>query len=560
MNTTFDFVVENSVLIEYKGTNDVVELPEGITSIGECAFYNCKTLRSIVIPKGVIEIGYCAFHNCTNLQNAVIPDTVTSIGQWAFLGCSSLSEITIPYDLKKVGGDAFSGTPWDDSLSDGLVYVGKVFYKYKGEMPENTRIELKKDTSGIADGAFEGYRNLISITIPETVRYIGRSAFSGCYGITEVNIPNVSAWCSILFCGDHSNPLEYAYIPRLDGKEVSDVIIPDGTTVISKQAFYGCSLLKSIIIPDSVTDIGEKAFYGCKGLFSVILGNRVTSIGDWAFSDCASLLTISIPDSVKTIGEYAFYKCAGLESVSIGNGVTDIERRTFYGCKKLKSAIIGNGVSNLGDEAFRACSVLSEISVPESVTSIGAFAFSDTAWFASQPKGLVYAGKVAYKFKGEPPESNQIILKNDTKGIAAYAFWNCRRLSSISIPKSVSCVGNWAFDGCFKLKKVIISDIASWCNISFGYAHSNPLYYAHKLYLNGKLVTDLIVPSGVTSISAYAFSKCWGLSSVTLPDSLISIGGHAFEYCKNLVSINIPNSVKSIGEDAFLDCTNMKEI
>lgn len=115
--------------------------------------------------------------------------------------------------------------------------------------------------------------------------------------------------------------------------------------------------------------------------------------------------------------------------------------------------------------------------------------------------------------------------------IGGSAFYKCTSLTNVTIPDSVTSIGSDAFRGCSSLTSVYITDIAAWCNISFSNYDSNPLNYAGNLYLNNELVTDLIIPDGVTKIGSYAFYNCDSLTSVTIPDSVTSIGDKAFSIC-----------------------------
>ena len=155
-----------------------------------------------------------------------------------------------------------------------------------------------------------------------------------------------------------------------------------------------------------------------------------------------------------------------------------------------------------------------------------------------------------------------VVINSGVTSIGSYSFYRCTGLTSITIPDSVTSICNSAFSGCTSLNKVNISDIAAWCNISFNYydLNSNPLYYAHNLYLNGELVTDLVIPDGVTSIGNYAFDGCTGLTSITIPDSVTSLGTGVFSYCTGLTSVTIPDSVTSIGGYAFSGCTGLTSI
>ena len=144
--------------------------------------------------------------------------------------------------------------------------------------------------------------------------------------------------------------------------------------------------------------------------------------------------------------------------------------------------------------------------------------------------------------------------------IGKSAFSDCSSLTSITIGNSVKSIGDYAFYGCSGLKDVYIADLEKWCKISFGDYWANPLIYAHNLYLNNELITDLVIPSSVTSIGDYAFYVCRGLTSVTIGNSVTSIGKSAFGGCSGLTSITIPGSVTSIGYEAFSGCSGLTSV
>ena len=193
-------------------------------------------------------------------------------------------------------------------------------------------------------------------------------------------------------------------------------------------------------------------------------------------------------------------------------------------------------VTSIGDKAFYDCSGLTSFTIPNSVTSIGWAAFQFCSGLTS------------------------VTIGNSVTSIGGSAFWGCSRLTSVTIPNSVTSIGSQAFWYCSGLTSVHISDIASWCNIDFPDSDSNPLYYAHHLYLNGEEVKDLVIPNSVTSIGDYAFYNCSGLTSVTIGNSVTSIGSSAFSGCSGLTSVTIPNSVTSIGNGAFRDCSGLTSV
>ncbi|MBR3613074.1 MAG: leucine-rich repeat domain-containing protein [Bacteroidaceae bacterium] len=303
-------------------------------------------------------------------------------------------------------------------------------------------------------------------------------------------------------------------------------------TTIGSDAFARCTKLTSITIPNSVISIGERAFSGC-GLTSITIPNSVTTIGSAAFMYCTVLTNITIPNSVTSIGGRAFENCTGLTSITIPSSVTSIRYSAFSGCTGLTNITIPNGVTSIEESAFRGCSSLTSIEIPNGVTSIEGYAFEDCTGLTS------------------------ITIPSSVTSIGYRAFSGCTGLTSIEIPNGVTSIEESAFYGCSSLNAVHISDLAAWCKIDF---EDYPFFYAKNLYLNGELVTELVIPNGVTEIKNYAFAYYTGLTSVTIPNGVTSIEESAFDGCTGLTNITIPNSVTSIGGSAFSGCTGLTNI
>ena len=247
-----------------------------------------------------------------------------------------------------------------------------------------------KPVTRIDDMAIYECRNLTSITIPSSITSIGRNAFEHSTG--SINITDLAAWCKI----EHSESGMYKQL-YLNGKPITELIIPDGITHIGSYTFRGFMDITSVTIPDSVVTIGDHAFAQCVDMISVTIPSSVTSIGAGAFNDCVSLKSLTIPNSVTSIGNYAFSSCKALISITIPKGVATIGNSTFDGCTSLKNITLPDSITYIGDRAFAECTDLTEIIIPDHVTSIGSYAFENCGIsYVMLPKSLHSVGLDAF--------------------------------------------------------------------------------------------------------------------------------------------------------------------
>lgn len=427
-----------SVVIPESVTYNGVTYP--VTAIGNQAFQGCVGLTSIIIPNSVISIGNSSFCNCEGLKSIEIPNSVTTIDAYAFESCYGLTNIKIGNSVTKINFMAFYGC-----------------------------------------------RGITSIEIPNSVRFIGYEAFENCTNLASIVFPN----SHIRICRD----------------------------AFSKTGWYNNQ-------PDGLVYAGRIA-YKYKGNMpsgaTITLQDGTLGIANEAFDNCNSLTSIELPNTLISIGFYSFRNCSSLTSLDIPNSVLSIDFGAFMGCSNLSNIII-----------------------PNSVNTIESLAFDGTPWYNNQSDGLVYAGLVAYKYKGTMPSGSHITLKEGTKGIAGSAFYDCRGLTSINNLSSISYIGDYAFNGCSGLMSIDIPNLVT----SIG----------NRTFLGCRALANVTIPNSIISIDEYAFGLCTGLTKVIIPNSVTVIGNNAFRDCNNLKSIEIGNHVTEISQLTFSGCTALHNV
>ncbi len=517
----------------YQDNISKVKIENGVTNIGEYAFYNCKSLTSITIPDSVTIIGNKAFCNCSSLASITIPKSVTSIGVWAFAWCKSLTSITFPEIVPSIGRDAFSYTPWLEAerKENPLVIVNGTLIDGKTCSDD---VVIPDSVTSIGSNAFYGHYSLTSITIPDSVTSIGYAAFDNCSSLASITIP-------------------------------------DSVTNIGGFAFSGCDKLTSITIPDSVTSIGGAAFYECSSLASITIPDSVTSIGDSAFSGCDKLTSITIPDSVTSIGDSAFYACSSLASITIPDSVTSIGDFAFDACSSLTSITIPKSVTSIGDFAFYACSSLTSITIPKSVTSIGWNSFysceSLTSITFENPECTIYDSEdtisstaTIYGYEGSTAQA--YAQKYDREFVALEnVITTTTTTATTTITTKTTTAATTTSKPISTITATASATTATVNGLKYEIESDGSVtiydYTGDASYLE---IPQTIEGKPVRKIGQCAFEENLNIKNVVLPDTITEIAYKAFADCKELESINFPDSLKKIGDYAFTTCHSLKSI
>lgn len=471
-----------------------------ITGTGAMADYDIdnpapwsgKNIRYCRLGKGITSIGASAFENCTSLEIIELEEGITSINGYAFYGCTSLKELELPKSLKSIGESAFDGCT---SLQKLTAYPKLTSIKNTSFRKNNALTIRGYEGSYIQEYATEK-------EIPfESMGKWGTCGYSAEWYLIDG---------TLTICGFHSmsNYSETNKAPWA-GLNVTKIVVENIST-IGNYAFAGLSEVTEITLPTTVYEIGDYAFKNCAGLKSIEIPDSLELgiISTGMFSGCTSLETIKLPDNIQKIENYAFANCKSLRSFIVPKDVTQISEGTFLNCESLSNIILGNEITSIGNSAFTGCN-LTEIQLPSGIESIGEDAFAGN------------------KF-------TEIIIPSGVSKLGAGAFAGCELLQSISVEEN---------NNNFSASNGVLYDKAG----------------TTLLLCPGGKEGSYTLPRRTTKIAESAFKDCKKITELTLPSGLTTIGGKAFSGM-NLTNIEIPAELERLSPDAFAYCSKLTEI
>ncbi len=550
------------VLVKAKSTDIESCIIHPDTRVIMCgAFGDCQKLGSIEIPSSVVTIGNRAFAYCNSLTKLALPDSVKYVDEFAFSNCKSLVRVSVGRGVEFFGSKAFENcenikmvnitdiAAWcqidfRNPTSNMNGYVESNPLTFGGNLYMNdfalvnvtipdgvTKISayafhrnparvITPDIGGAGQESQNVYLGPISITIPSSVKEIGKGAFWGCTGLTKVNVDSLSSWLSIKFADHAANPLFYGKL-YIDNELVRDIVIPKDIKYIPDYSMFGMSV-DSIVLHDGVEYIGKDVFADFTGVTEITLNEGLTVVATGAF-DNSGIIKMNIPSSLRYFPEeVALYDVElhfnnlddflnkGFAKAFSQYNVTRLLRgyHLYIGGEKIVDLEIPEGITEIPDSLLEGCLTIRSVKIPSSVLSIGDRAFAACKELTS----VEFADGTAVERIGE----------------AAFALTS---IESLVLPDSVLDLGKSAFAFCEKLKTVQLP-----CGLTA---------ISESLFMGCIGLTEFEIPNNITVIEKNAFSTT-GLKTVVIPDTVLKVGTGAFTKCEALESAVIGNGVVDI--------------
>lgn len=410
--------------------------------------------------------------------------TVESYIEWYEPGNPVEGDIVIPATVV-YDGETYSVTE-----------IGKLSFV---DCPKLTSVSIPETVTAVNDMAFYYCTALETVSLPSSLVSVGSEAFGDCYKLSSVAIGDLAAWCDIQFKDYWSNPLYNGASLWIDGKEITDLVIPEGVSHIGSFVFAGCKALTALDLGPSVVTIDESAFYDCTALVEVTVSPVLSFSGKSSFSGCSSLEKVTIHDIASW--------CDITFAANTSNPLNYAEH-LFIGDEEVTRLDIPDDITEIKNYAFIRATGIKELNLPATVTSIGEMAFYTSCVASVElPVGLTSMGTWAFAMT----DLSEIKIPHTLTEIPNYAFAFCYRLTDVSLPTTLTSIGTAAFSSCQILRSINLP--ASLKTIG-----NNSFY--------NTLISDPVIPSG--SIGTSAFDEC-PLTSVTLGSAVTTVGNYSFD-------------------------------
>ncbi len=516
----------------YTGTDKTVTIPEEIDG------------------KTVTRIGKSAFENNTGITSVILPDTLETIEEYAFRGCSGLTSITLPEGLKSLDEEVFAGTGITEVILPAS--LGICDYAFKG------CTTLRKAT--FAEGTEEvspcilGYApSLETVVFPDTVTYIGQSAFRGCTSLSEITLPpaleqmggyafsgtslkELTLPASLVESKSENGPFE-------DCDRLRKVTFEDGMETIPARILKGAHCLSEVAVPDSVTGVGESAFENCVSLKEFPFREGLTYLGPCAFAGTAItelVFPLSLAENVSK-SKSAFAGCDTLRKVTFADGIEDIPIDCMSGTRGLREAVIPESVTVICDRAFSG-SGIRHIDLHEGIVQIAMDAFSNSALTEVTLPTTLTEARLAFRNSNN---LKKVVFKEGADRVLDSCLADCKSVEEVVLPDTIKTIEYEAFKGTSSLKSITLPESLETIRIN-AFEESG--------------ITDIVIPDSVTDLSTGAFADCKDLRTATLGSGEILIGS-VFNDCTSLKKVTIPETgVMAIGRNAFSGCSALDEI
>ncbi len=595
-----------------------LSLPDSVTSVGDSAFCYCSALNSISLGNGLQNMGHDVFYGTTYYKNNdnwkdgvfaigtnlievqtdaesyTIPDNITFVANRAFENCYYLTEILV------------SDQNTSFASENGVLYNKDKTVLMQFPDTGAEKFTVPDTVVTIRPNAFLPNFHLTKLCLGRATENLTSALFLDCTALTEFSVPAentaFSAADGVLY--DKSQSVLIRFPTAL---EKDSYTIPGSVTAVGDFAFYGCIGLWDVILPDSVLSVGKQAFANNMALSSIHIGSGVQSIGYEAFDNCFSLYCVStddlaawcniafndalanplyyghdlylneelvydlvIPDTVTNLKAYTFVGCS-ISSLVLPAALKTVRTRAFDNCPYLETVTVSGSGKAFYSNSFDECYALTRVNA-DSLDTWCNCAFQNLRANPLYVARDLYIGDTPvcdivlpenlttvsdYAFAGG--NITHVTIPESVTKIGVQAFYDCAYLETVTVFGDSKIFYNDAFEDCTALTGVYIRDLKEWCTYLFSKVTSNPLYYAHDLYLDGELVNKLILPENIPSLNYYAFAGC-SITSAVLPEAMTQISDGAFRECKNLVHIVLPNSLTTLESSAFRDCTALTGI